>query len=102
MNEGPKLYTNKPKKAQLKQFQEHVKGKDLSAPSSSSAAAASYTMGSQPSPPPPPPSPPPSPPPPPPKESFARRYKFLWPLLLGVNLTVGVILVLIFYDVEEL
>ncbi|GLT58327.1 hypothetical protein SLA2020_312280 [Shorea laevis] len=85
MSEGPKLYTNKPKKAQLKQFQEQVKGKDLSAPSSSSAAAASYTMGSQPTPPPPPP----SPPPPPPKESFARRYKFLWPLLLGVNLAVG-------------
>ncbi|KAK6911895.1 Helicase, C-terminal, partial [Dillenia turbinata] len=29
------------------------------------------------------------PPPPPPKESFARRYKFLWPLLLTVNLAVG-------------
>ncbi|KAJ4835853.1 hypothetical protein Tsubulata_030110, partial [Turnera subulata] len=51
-----------------------------------SAAAASYKMGSQStaSAPPPPP-----PPPQPPKESFARRYKFLWPLLLTVNLAVG-------------
>ncbi|XP_039041139.1 uncharacterized protein LOC120179674 [Hibiscus syriacus] len=33
---------------------------------------------------------PPSPPPPqPPRKSFARRYKFLWPLLLAVNFTVG-------------
>ncbi|XP_048130012.1 uncharacterized protein LOC115737547 isoform X2 [Rhodamnia argentea] len=32
------------------------------------------------------------PPPPPPKESFARRYKFLWPLLLTVNAAVGVYL----------
>ncbi|XVE72373.1 hypothetical protein DITRI_Ditri11bG0034300 [Diplodiscus trichospermus] len=40
-------------------------------------AAASYTMGS------------PAPAPQPPKESFARRYKFLWPLLLAVNFTVG-------------
>lgn len=32
---------------------------------------------------------PPPPPPPPPKESFARRYKFMWPLLLTVNLAVG-------------
>ncbi|CAH8392518.1 unnamed protein product [Eruca vesicaria subsp. sativa] len=29
------------------------------------------------------------PPPLPPKESFARRYKFVWPLLLTVNLAVG-------------
>ncbi|KAF3958892.1 hypothetical protein CMV_016243 [Castanea mollissima] len=26
---------------------------------------------------------------PPPKESFARRYKFLWPMFLAVNLAVG-------------
>ncbi|XVF86802.1 hypothetical protein PTKIN_Ptkin18bG0071700 [Pterospermum kingtungense] len=76
MSEGPKLYTNKPKKAQLKQFQEQRKGKDF-ASTSSGAAAASYSMG------------PPPPPPQPPKESFARRYKFLWPLLLAVNFTVG-------------
>ncbi|XP_075491036.1 uncharacterized protein LOC142529393 [Primulina tabacum] len=29
------------------------------------------------------------PPPPPPKESFARRYKFMWPLLLAVNFVVS-------------
>ena len=29
------------------------------------------------------------PPQPPPKESFARRYKFLWPMLVAVNLTIG-------------
>ncbi|KAL9405496.1 hypothetical protein Peur_002468 [Populus x canadensis] len=78
---GLKLFTNKPKKAQLK-------AKDLSSPttatgtsSSSAAAAASYKMGSQSTAPPPPPQPP--------KESFARRYKFLWPLILTVNLSVG-------------
>eukprot|EP00262_Sarcandra_glabra_P013962 TRINITY_DN3977_c0_g1_i2.p1 TRINITY_DN3977_c0_g1~~TRINITY_DN3977_c0_g1_i2.p1 ORF type:complete len:146 (-),score=45.68 TRINITY_DN3977_c0_g1_i2:3-440(-) len=31
----------------------------------------------------------PPPPPPPPKESFARRYKFVWPVLLTVNLALG-------------
>ncbi|OMO66308.1 hypothetical protein COLO4_30652 [Corchorus olitorius] len=62
-------------RAQLKQFQEQNKGKDF--PSTSSSAAASYTMSA------------PPPPPQPPKESFARRYKFLWPLLLAVNLSVG-------------
>ncbi|XP_030967395.1 uncharacterized protein LOC115987923 [Quercus lobata] len=75
MSEGPKLYANKPKKAQLKKFQDgHQKAKEFSTPSSSS------TMGTQSS----------SPPqPPPPKESFARRYKFVWPMLLAVNLAVG-------------
>jgi len=69
-----------------------LKAKDLSSPttatgtsssssSSSAAAAASYKMGSQSTAPPPPPQPP--------KESFARRYKFLWPLILTVNLSVG-------------
>jgi hypothetical protein len=52
-----------------------------SSSSSSAAAAASYKMGSQSTAPPPPPQPP--------KESFARRYKFLWPLILTVNLSVG-------------
>ncbi|GMI93732.1 hypothetical protein like AT1G55160 [Hibiscus trionum] len=76
MSEGPKLYDHKPKKAQLKQFQQ--KGKDFPSTSSGAAVAAvSYTMG------------PPPPPPQPPRESFARRYKFLWPLLLAVNFTVG-------------
>ncbi|KAK9030894.1 hypothetical protein V6N11_032298 [Hibiscus sabdariffa] len=78
MSEGPKLYDHKPRKAQLKQFQQ--KGKDV--PSTPSGAAASYTLGQ-------PPLPPPPPPPQPPRESFARRYKFLWPLLLAVNFTVG-------------
>ncbi|XP_031387686.1 uncharacterized protein LOC116200873 isoform X4 [Punica granatum] len=66
---GPKLYANKHKKAQLKQVHE-LKQVD--------AAARSYTMGT-----------PPPQPPPPPKESFARLYKFLWPLLLTVNLAFG-------------
>uniref|UniRef100_A0A7N2QXM9 Uncharacterized protein n=1 Tax=Quercus lobata TaxID=97700 RepID=A0A7N2QXM9_QUELO len=30
------------------------------------------------------------PPQPPPEESFARCYKFLWPMLVAVNLAVGV------------
>ncbi|MCD7462547.1 hypothetical protein HAX54_048732 [Datura stramonium] len=30
-----------------------------------------------------------APPPPLPKESSVRRYKFLWPMILGVNLSVG-------------
>ncbi|KAL5579506.1 hypothetical protein UlMin_011948 [Ulmus minor] len=77
MAEGPKLYTNKPKKAQLKQFQEH-RGNDFSSPSSSMGTPASSFSSSQ-----------PPPPPPPPKESFARRYKFLWPMLLTVNLAIG-------------
>lgn len=60
--------------AHLKQFQEQQqKPKDFSSPSSSS-------MGTQASAP---------PPQQPPKESFARRYKFLWPMLLAVNLAVG-------------
>ncbi|CAI9262227.1 unnamed protein product [Lactuca saligna] len=29
------------------------------------------------------------PPPPPPKESLGRRYKFIWPLLLAVNFSIG-------------
>ncbi|KAG5229204.1 zinc finger protein [Salix suchowensis] len=70
--EGLKLFTNKPKKATAR---------GASSSSSSTAAAASYKMGSQSTTPPQPPQPP--------KESFARRYKFLWPLLLTVNLAVG-------------
>ncbi|KAJ6427566.1 hypothetical protein OIU84_023038 [Salix udensis] len=70
--EGLKLFTNKPKKATAR---------GSSSSSSSTAAAASYKMGSQSTTPPQPPQPP--------KESFARRYKFLWPLLLTVNLAVG-------------
>lgn len=57
----------------MKQFlqQQQMKGTGLSASSS--------PMGAQSSP----------PPPPQPKESFVRRYKFMWPLLLTVNLAVG-------------
>lgn len=76
--EPPKLYANKPKKAQVKQFQEQHKVRDAS--SSSPAPPASSNMAS--------PSSSPSAPQPP-KESFARRYKFLWPMLLTVNLAVG-------------
>ncbi|CAK9174499.1 unnamed protein product [Ilex paraguariensis] len=77
MSEAPKLFTSKPKKAQLKHQQQHT------SPPSASASASS--MGTQAT------SKAPTPPPPPqlPKESFARRYKFLWPLLLTVNLAVG-------------
>ncbi|KAF5727500.1 protein STU1-like [Tripterygium wilfordii] len=91
MSEGPKLYTYKPKKAQLKQCQAQQQGKGFTSPSPSpsmasstsaapaqSSAAASYKKGFA-----------PPPPPQPPKESFARRYKFLWPILLTVNIAVG-------------
>ncbi|XP_057455240.1 uncharacterized protein LOC130746578 [Lotus japonicus] len=73
MSEGgdqgaPKLYNHKPRKAQLKQSKGQHK---FSSPPG---------MGTQTTAP---------PPPPPPKESFARRYKYLWPMLLAVNLGVG-------------
>ncbi|XP_059645631.1 uncharacterized protein LOC132287137 [Cornus florida] len=61
----------KRKKAQLKQQK--------------ASSSSSSSMGTQP----PSRTTPPPPPPPPPKESFARRYKFIWPLLLTVNLAVG-------------
>ncbi|XP_054795145.1 uncharacterized protein LOC129300599 [Prosopis cineraria] len=70
--EGPKLYTNKPRKEQLKQAREQQKAKAFSSPTASSSSSA---MGTQ--------------PPPPPKESFARRYKFVWPMILAVNLAIG-------------
>ncbi|GAB2293382.1 hypothetical protein Dimus_027581 [Dionaea muscipula] len=89
MSEAPKLYVNKPKKAQIKQLQQQqqLKGKEMQSSTASqataSAAALSYKGGGgggggaavK--------------PPEPPKESFARRYKFLWPLILGVNIAVG-------------
>ncbi|CAH8380922.1 unnamed protein product [Eruca vesicaria subsp. sativa] len=81
--EGPKLFTNKPKKKNIIAQLKHVEatGGTTVPPSSNpaAAAAASYTMGGGSAP----------PPPPPPKESFARRYKYMWPLLLTVNLAVG-------------
>ncbi|PNY16999.1 mitochondrial rho GTPase [Trifolium pratense] len=67
-SDPPKLYSHKPKKAQLKQFRGQPP-----------------LMGTQTAPPPPPP-----PPPPQPKEPFIRRYKFLWPMLLAVNLGLGI------------
>ncbi|MCH79436.1 hypothetical protein A2U01_0000185 [Trifolium medium] len=71
-SDSPKLYSQKPKKAQLKQFRGQPKSKDFSSPP---------VMGTQTA---------PSPPPPPqPKEPFIRRYKFLWPMLLAVNLGLG-------------
>ncbi|GAU27430.1 hypothetical protein TSUD_356660 [Trifolium subterraneum] len=70
---SPKLYSQKPKKAILKQFRGQPKSKDFSSPP---------VMGTQTAP----------PPPPPPKEPFIRRYKFLWPMLLAVNLGLGVYL----------
>ncbi|XP_074294929.1 uncharacterized protein LOC141622809 isoform X2 [Silene latifolia] len=82
MEEGPKLYVNKPKKAQMKQ----VKGIDAQSSSSSAAAISSYyssgsssngSGGGV------------SKPPEVPKESFAKRYKYIWPLLLTVNLAIG-------------
>ncbi|CAL0326055.1 unnamed protein product [Lupinus luteus] len=76
MSETPKLFTNKPRKEHLKQFRAQHKPSPM--PTSTAP------------PPPPPSTPPPPPPPQPPKESFARRYKFLWPMLLAANLGVGV------------
>ncbi|KAH1237763.1 hypothetical protein HKD37_08G022281 [Glycine soja] len=65
----PKLYTNKPRKAQLKQFRGQQKSNGFSSPAAMDTHAAT--------------------PPPPPKEPFIRRYKFVWPVLLAVNLGVG-------------
>lgn len=76
--EGPKLYTNKPKKAQLKQSKQQPEEASSSMGGNTVSQASKI-----------PNTPPPPPPPPPPKESFARRYRFLWPLLLTVNLAVG-------------
>ncbi|CAI9114307.1 OLC1v1014999C1 [Oldenlandia corymbosa var. corymbosa] len=72
--EGPKLFVNKPKKGQLKKVehqQQPSSSMASSAPPPGSAAAAA------------------APSPRPPKESFLRRYKFVVPLLLAVNLSVG-------------
>ncbi|GAB4842456.1 hypothetical protein Ancab_012429 [Ancistrocladus abbreviatus] len=83
MSEAPKLYVNKPKKAQGKQFQnqqQQLKGKEMQSSASTVATSSSVGVGSQGA---------ASKPPEPPKESFSRRYKFFWPLLLTVNLAVG-------------
>ncbi|KAL5062764.1 hypothetical protein RYX36_024501 [Vicia faba] len=68
---SPKLYAHKPRKAQLKQFRGQQTPKEFSSPP---------VMGTQ------------TATPPPPKESFIRRYRFLWPMLLAVNLGIGVYL----------
>ncbi|CAK8560303.1 unnamed protein product [Lathyrus sativus] len=68
---SPKLYAHKPRKAQLKQFRGQQKPKEFSSPPVMGAQTATL---------------------PPPKESFIRRYRFLWPMLLAVNLGVGVYL----------
>nr|POF22777.1 protein brassinosteroid insensitive 1 [Quercus suber] len=63
-------------KSPLKQFQQHqTKTQQVSSPSAMDTHGSSTL-----------------PPQPPPKESFARRYKFLWPMLVAVNPTVGGIL----------
>ncbi|XP_028789785.1 uncharacterized protein LOC114745783, partial [Neltuma alba] len=74
--EGPKLYANKPRKEQLKQAREQQKAKAFSSPMSSSSSSAMGTQQQQQQ-------------PPPPKESFVRRYKFVLPMILAVNLAVG-------------
>ncbi|XP_028756299.1 uncharacterized protein LOC114715608 [Neltuma alba] len=75
--EGPKLYANKPRKEQLKQAREQQKAKAFSSPMSSSSSSAMGTQQQQ------------QQQPPPPKESFVRRYKFVLPMILAVNLAVG-------------
>ncbi|XP_022642104.1 uncharacterized protein LOC106773667 isoform X2 [Vigna radiata var. radiata] len=66
--------------AQLKQFRGQQKSNEFSSP------AAMGVHGHVAAPPPPPP--------PPPREPFVRRYKFVWPILLAVNLGVGAYLFL--------
>ncbi|XP_026399484.1 uncharacterized protein LOC113295358 [Papaver somniferum] len=80
---GPKLYSNKPKKSQLKKTMSSLPtgGPNPPPPPPSAAAGGAATTtastsgsysGF-----------------PPHKESFARRYKFVWPILLTVNLGIG-------------
>ncbi|XP_076881212.1 uncharacterized protein LOC143529272 [Bidens hawaiensis] len=83
-DETPKLYVHKPKKAQLKkhlqqQQQSRASPSPSPAPVSSSSSMTNQSTTTTSS----------SSPPTPPKESFARRYRFLWPLLLAVNFSVG-------------
>ncbi|KAL3375607.1 hypothetical protein AABB24_006862 [Solanum stoloniferum] len=71
---SPKLYYNKPKKAQLKQIQQQQASSPT--PVSAPTVPSSMARGA-------------APPPQPPKESFIRRYKYLWPMLLVVNFSIG-------------
>ncbi|KAL8139280.1 hypothetical protein V2J09_005301 [Rumex salicifolius] len=76
-HEAPKLYVNKPKKAQLKQVPQHNLKEMESATATTGSTTTAGGGGSG------------SAAPQPPRESFIRRYRFLWPLLLGVNFAVG-------------
>lgn len=75
MAASPKLHINKPKKAQLKQYQQQQASSPT--PASAPGSSSSSTGGGA------------APRPQPPKESFIRRYKFLWPMLLAVNFSIG-------------
>ncbi|KAL8458513.1 hypothetical protein ACS0TY_036147 [Phlomoides rotata] len=68
-DEGPKLFTSKPKKSKLKT-------------STPITTASSSSMGAAAPPPPPPPLPQP-------QDSFARRYKFFGKLVLGFSFITG-------------
>ncbi|XP_071692015.1 uncharacterized protein [Rutidosis leptorrhynchoides] len=84
-SEAPKLYVHKPKKAQLKKHLQQLRSSPSPSPSpspSSSSVPSSTSVI-------PPKLPPAQPKATQPNESFARRFKFLWPLLLAVNLSVG-------------
>ncbi|KAF6152241.1 hypothetical protein GIB67_005895 [Kingdonia uniflora] len=74
-NDGPKLYNTKPKKSQLKQQQQQQQQRSQEF----TISPLKPKMESQ----------PPTPPLPHVKDSFARRYKFVWPVLLTVNLVIG-------------
>ncbi|KAK9148978.1 hypothetical protein Scep_007735 [Stephania cephalantha] len=83
---GPKLYTNKPKKPQLKQQRKSDLSSSASNPmasSSSSSTTTTTTTTTTPT------SSSSSSGLPPPKESLARRFKFVWPILLTLNLGIG-------------
>ncbi|CAO2824569.1 unnamed protein product [Amaranthus hypochondriacus] len=77
MSEAPKLYVHKPKKAQIKQSKvmEAQPSSSTVTPPSSSSTGNGYGGASQ--------------PPEVPKQPFLRRYKFLVPLVLTVNLAIG-------------
>ncbi|CAH9066831.1 unnamed protein product [Cuscuta epithymum] len=76
MDNGSKLYMNKPKKSQLKQ---HASSPQTPSPPSVSPSMTSSnpTAANH------------APPPPPAKEPFLRRYRFIFPMLLAVNLAIG-------------
>ncbi|VFQ65457.1 unnamed protein product [Cuscuta campestris] len=73
-SDGSKLYRNKPKKSRLKQ-----QASPSPMTSSTPPPMTPYT----------PPPAKPAPPSPPAKEPFLRRYRFLIPMLLAVNFSIG-------------